>query len=206
MNLALKVCGLLYAVNIREISALEPEFQGFIYYSKSSRFVGNDYRVSPAATAKRVGVFVNESVSTIVEKVNADNLSLVQLHGDESPMLAKELVANGIPVMKVFSVDEYFDFNSVQPFIPFSKYFLFDTKTKDYGGSGKTFDWSLLDQYSFSTPFFLSGGLSPENIHKVSQIKNPAFYGVDVNSGVEDAPGIKNINKLKELIRIMKTI
>jgi phosphoribosylanthranilate isomerase len=205
MNLKLKICGLRDAENIREISALQPDFQGFIYYAKSPRFVG-DSLVAPSTTSKRVGVFVNEASENIIMLVKRDKLDLVQLHGGEPPALAKALVEAGVSVMKVFSVDKDFDFNSLKAFIPYSQYFLFDTKTQGYGGSGKTFDWILLNQYNYSTPFFLSGGLAPENIRGVAQIKNPAFYGVDVNSGVEDSPGIKNINKVRELINILKTI
>ena len=205
MRLKLKICGLRNSENIREISALQPDFQGFIYYAKSPRFVGDDF-VMPTSTTKRVGVFVNESAEKIMEIAKRDKLDLVQLHGGEPPALAKALVEAGGLVMKVFSVDKDFDFNSVKAFVPYSQYFLFDTKTQGYGGSGKTFDWTLLNQYTNSTPFFLSGGLSPENIREVSQIKNPSFYGVDVNSGVEDLPGLKNISKLKELISILKTI
>jgi phosphoribosylanthranilate isomerase len=205
MNLKLKICGLRDTENIREISALQPDFQGFIYYAKSPRFVGDNFQI-PTTTAKRVGVFVNESVDNVLKKVKQDRLDLVQLHGNEEPLAVKQLFGNGVQVMKVFSIDKDFDFNLVKPFVPFSKFFLFDTKTTSYGGSGKTFHWMLLNQYTHSTPFFLSGGLSPENIRGISQIKNPALYGVDVNSGVEDSPGIKNINKVKELISILKTI
>lgn len=206
MTLKLKVCGLRDSDNIRAVSELKPDFQGFIYYSKSPRFVGNEFKLPSSASIKRVGVFVNESTSVIAETAKKDNLSLVQLHGDEPPALAKQLADSGISVMKAFSVDASFDFDSVKPFIPYVQCFLFDTKTPSYGGSGKTFDWALLNQYTLPTPFFLSGGLSPENIAQVSQIKSPAFYGVDVNSGVEDAPALKNIKKLQELIRILKTI
>lgn len=205
MRLKLKICGLLDAENIREISALRPDFQGFIYYGKSPRFAGDEPPIA-AANAKRVGVFVHEAKEKICEIVKRDRLDLVQLHGGEPPALAKALVEAGVSVMKVFSVDKDFDFNSVKAFIPYAQYFLFDTKTHGYGGSGKTFDWTLLNQYACSTPFFLGGGLSPENIHEVAQIENLSFYGVDVNSGVEDSPGYKNISKLKELIRILKTI
>src|SRR5688572_25172411 len=171
MNLKLKICGLRDAENIREISALQPDFQGFIYYSKSPRFVGDNFQI-PTTTAKRVGVFVNESVDNVLKKVKQDRLDLVQLHGNEEPLAVKQLFGNGVQVMKVFSIDKDFDFNLVKPFVPFSRFFLFDTKTTSYGGSGKTFHWMLLNQYTHSTPFFLSGGLSPENIRGISQIKN----------------------------------
>lgn len=206
MRLKLKVCGLRDVDNIQQVSALNPDYQGFIYYTKSLRFVGNDFVLPVSATAQRVGVFVNESVQNIRSKVKANDLDLVQLHGDETPEMAKELAEQGIAVMKAFSIDDTFNFNVTTAFAAYVKFFLFDTKTKNYGGSGKTFDWALLDKYTGSTPFFLSGGLSSENISAIASIKNLAFYGVDVNSGVEDAPGIKNINKLKELIGILKTI
>ena len=206
MRLKLKVCGLRDTDNIKSVSELEPDFMGFIYYLKSPRFVGNDFKMPSTAQASRVGVFVNESVDFILKKVSADSLNLVQLHGNESPTVVKQLSDNGVAVIKVFSIDMDFDFKSIEPYVVYSKYFLFDTKTVNYGGSGKTFNWNLLNSYTYSIPFFLSGGLSVENIQEVARIKHPALYGVDVNSGVEDSPAIKNIDGLKELIQILKTI
>src|SRR5688572_18491407 len=172
MRLKLKVCGLLDVGNIQEVSALGPDFQGFIYYAKSPRFVGHDFQL-PTTMTKRVGVFVNETVDNILMKVEKDRLDLVQLHGDEEPIAVKKLFGKGVQVMKVFSIGGDFDFDVVKPFVPFSRFFLFDTKTTHYGGSGKTFDWALLDKYTESTPFFLSGGLSTGNIREISKIKNP---------------------------------
>ena len=206
MKLKLKVCGLRQSENIRTVASLYPDFLGFIYYAKSPRFVGHEFQMPLTATSNRVGVFVNESVTYMLNKVKSDKLDMIQLHGHEQPAVAKALVENDVQVMKVFSVDSNFDFRIVKNFIPYSKYLLFDTKTSNYGGSGKRFNWNLLHQYEYSTPFFLSGGISPENIQEVAEVRNPAFYGVDVNSGVEDSPGLKNPNRLQELIQVLKTI
>lgn len=188
--------------NIREVAALCPDFMGFIFYEKSKRFVGDDFFIPDELPhpIKRVGVFVNESIISIIEKIKKHNLDLVQLHGDELPVQCKKLKLI-TQVVKVFQVDEFFDFNLTKPFVPFVDYFLFDTKSNSYGGSGKTFDWMLLRNYNELTPFFISGGITIDHIDKIAKMKLKHLFAVDVNSGVETEPGLKDSAKVNSIMQ-----
>jgi phosphoribosylanthranilate isomerase len=194
----LKVCGLKYPENIKQVAQLKPDFMGFIFYPESKRFVGDDF-IMPAISPeiKKVGVFVNAPVSYIIDKVDEYKLDLIQLHGDESPAYC-EVLNHVIPVIKAFGVDEVFDFKILTPYEKVCSYFLFDTKTKEYGGSGKQFDWAYLEKYDSILPFFLSGGIGQEEIKKV-QGSTFKVLSVDVNSKFEIEPGLKDIEKLKKI-------
>jgi phosphoribosylanthranilate isomerase len=207
MNLKLKVCGMREMVNILGVALLQPDYMGFIFYEKSKRFVGSNFFIPTnfPSTTRRVGVFVNEKIDTILNLASKHKLDFVQLHGDETIEDCKTLKENKIGVIKVFLVDNDFDFDSTKPFQPYSDYFLFDTKSAGYGGSGKTFDWNLLKKYDQQIPFFLSGGLSPYNIQNMTEMKDMNLHAIDINSGVESAPGLKDIQKIKSIKNILTT-
>jgi len=208
MALQLKVCGMREADNIRRVAALGLDYMGFIFYPKSPRFVGEAFQFPPTvpATMKRVGVFVNALTDVMLAAVKQTNLQALQLHGKESAEQCRDLRAEGVEVIKVFSVDEHFDFASTKPYRDAVDYFLFDTKGKYLGGNGVTFDWSLLQRYDQEVPFFLSGGLGSQVLNGVHQLRDMNLYGLDVNSGVEIAPGVKDINKIKDIKRILNEL
>lgn len=198
----IKVCGMKDTVNIREVAALHPDYMGFIFYDKSPRYVGSEF-VFPedlSSSVKRVGVFVNHTKAFIKEKLDRHQLNYVQLHGDESVEFCEELKSEGIRIIKVFRVDVDFDFNITKQFERVAEFFLFDTKGKLYGGNAMPFDWSLLKRYNQSLPFFLSGGIQLENVAELAGLSSLNIHAIDVNSGVEDQPGKKNINKLSAII------
>ncbi len=204
-KLKLKICGMRDTDNILEVSALQPDYMGFIFYAKSKRFVGNDF-VIPAGLSKsikRVGVFVNETTEQIIELMKLHQLDLAQLHGEESVGQCADLKAAGFGVIKVFSIGEQFDFAGVKPYKKDVDYFLFDTKSENYGGTGRSFNWNLLENYDQEVPFFLSGGLSISNIKSVSQLKATNLHAIDINSGVEVKPGLKDVEKMNELKHIL---
>lgn len=191
----LKVCGLTNRENILQVLNCKPDYIGFIFYNKSPRYIGglsSDF-VQNIASAKKVGVFVNETEIKILDCVSCYGLDFVQLHGDESPGFCSE-INKSVPVIKAFRVDDDFDFSSILPFENTCHYFLFDSKNEKFGGSGQPFNHEKLREYKLNKPFFLSGGLSLENINK---IKNENAYCLDVNSKFEISPGIKDIDKLK---------
>lgn len=198
-----KVCGLKYQSNIEELIQLPIDYMGLIFYEKSPRFVninlGFDFIRTIPKHIKKVGVFVNENSYSICDKVAHYDLDIVQLHGDESSGLCAELKSHA-KVMKVFQVNEGFDFKQLEKYISDVDYFLFDTPTVNYGGSGKAFNWKLLKNYSYNIPFFLSGGISEEHIEKIKKLKIPQLIGIDINSKFEIEPGLKNKNKIKEFI------
>ena len=211
----LKVCGMKYQENIFEVAALQPDYMGFIFYEKSARFLDNNIP-EISENIKKTGVFVNAPLAYILEQIQKHNLQAVQLHGDESPEFCKdlrhaelpELLAEGvsashtIEVIKVFSIKDSFDFSLLEPYESVCDYFLFDTKGKLPGGNGYTFNWNILENYTSTKPYFLSGGISlneVDNIKEFRKYKASKFcYAIDVNSGFEIKPGLKNIEKLIE--------
>lgn len=202
-QVAIKVCGLRDPANIKQVSELHPDYMGFIFYPKSQRYVGDHFVVPeiPKAITK-VGVFVNEStdvISRLAEKCSIDH---VQLHGDETPPQCDELKALGFTVIKAFGVSEYFDFNVLNRYKGRCNYFLFDTEGKSYGGTGRSFDWDVLQKYDQEVPFFLSGGLSLVNAENALNIKSMNIHALDVNSKFEIEPGVKDVAKLDELFKL----
>ena len=199
----LKVCGMRDSHNIRQLLALKPDYMGFIFYEKSPRNVGElldaELLQSFPASTQKVGVFVNSSIEYVKEQVRKYGLDMVQLHGDESVDYVAELYAIGIRVMKVFSVGDSFDFSVLGKYNPFVEFFLFDTKGKERGGTGKTFDWDLLKGYNLEVPFFLSGGLDLENINELDQLEGLPVHALDVNSRFELEPALKDIGMIREL-------
>ena len=187
------------AENIRQVAGLVPDYMGFIFYSPSPRYVGADFRLSEEAPAHivRVGVFVNESNEEITKHSTAVGFDHVQLHGNESVQQAAALKEAGFKVIKVFSIDDMFDFAATKEYASVVDYFLFDTKGKLHGGNAQTFNWNVLQRYDQEVPFFLSGGISPENIHGITSLEGMNLFALDVNSGVEESPGLKSLVKLK---------
>lgn len=197
----LKVCGMREAKNISELIRIEPDYIGFIFYGKSKRFVANFPEVEIPSNVKKTGVFVNESLTEVIKIVESYNLKAVQLHGNESPEYINKLrtlLIRKIEVFKAFSVDDDFDFSKTEPYQKICDYMLFDTKGENYGGNGVKFNWQVLGRYKGRTPFLLSGGISKVDAEEIKKISINAFAGVDINSGFEIEPAIKNIENIKE--------
>ena len=200
----LKICGMKYPDNLEEIATLKPDYLGFIFYEKSPRYMAD--ALSPEivrslpSSIKRVGVFVNATTEDIRDKAERYGLHAVQLHGQEPPEQCQELRSYGYTVIKVFSLGhDSFDFAQLTPYQPQVDFFLFDTKGKQPGGNGQTFDWCLLQDYPLETPFFLSGGIGTEEVASLRQLSFPFLYGVDVNSRFETEPGRKDVAALTAL-------
>jgi len=204
----IKVCGLRDADNIKAVAALEPDYMGFIFYNKTPRFVddiGIEILNAIPAHINKTAVFVDESAKTISALIDKYNFDFVQLHGNETPSFCKALRDQAI-VIKAFGVNNEFDFIQLSKYKNKVDLFLFDAKTDIHGGSGKTFDWDILDKYDMDIPFFLSGGLSPDNLEEVKKITHSQFYGVDLNSKFEISPGMKDIEKLEKAFTMLKNI
>jgi phosphoribosylanthranilate isomerase len=202
-----KVCGMREPDNLKQVAALLPDFMGFIFYKGSKRYV--EEKLTPElleslpASIKKVGVFVNEDTETIKALAAKYQLDVIQLHGRETPKQCQELKSAGLEVIKVFSVDDKFVFENTLLYERCCDYFLFDTKGKEYGGNGFPFDWELMKDNLSSKPYFLSGGINPDNIKFLNKVR-PAPYAIDVNSGYELEPGLKNVDQVKELIKLVK--
>lgn len=193
------------AENIRSLWQVEPTHIGMIFHQDSKRFVLEELEGFPFESSMddpiNTGVFVDASLETIKKRVKAFKLRAVQLHGDESPELCKVLKKEGLQVIKVFLIDYNFDFNQCTPYQEVCDYFLFDYKGKQQGGNGKAFDWSLLKNYKGTRPYVLAGGLNSEMFEDLSDfLKKPEAKncaGIDLNSGFEILPGLKDIEELK---------
>ena len=195
----LKVCGMRSPENIIYLAKIMPDYMGFIFWENSKRFVSNSTPdlVEPI---KKVGVFVNARLDFIKECIEAHKLQAVQLHGNESPERCSKLRENNVEVIKAFSVQEKFDFSKIMIYESVCDYFLFDTKGGLPGGNGLHFDWTLLEDYPSKKPFFLSGGIGPNDYVAIASIikLNLPLYAVDINSKFETEPGFKNIQSIKD--------
>jgi phosphoribosylanthranilate isomerase len=207
----LKVCGMKYLRNIRDLEEqVGPDWMGLIFYPPSPRFAGENADLEMSKVSmKKVGVFVNEPSASILQKVEAFGLSGVQLHGDETVGQVQEIKEkSGLEVFKVFKVKDEMLWSELESYLPWVDYFLFDTYTKDHGGSGKTFDWGVLRDYPFEKPFLLSGGVDMDQVHAISELKKNLhqFAGLDINSKFEIEPGLKDIAKVKGFKEELKNI
>jgi phosphoribosylanthranilate isomerase len=203
-KIKIKVCGMRESQNISDLAKLNPDYMGFIFFGKSKRDVSETLNKSDLEnlprSIKKVGVFVNATLEEIKKHIITYQLDLVQLHGSETAELCLKIKNSGTQVIKAFSVDSSFDFASTTPYKASCDFFLFDTKGKEAGGNGFTFDWSILDNYDNEIPFLLSGGLDETNISAVNKLPHLNIHAVDVNSKFEIEPALKNIELLKKSV------
>jgi len=193
-----------YPENIRSIANLQPDFMGFIFYPKSPRYaepLDLETLQSLPKSIKKIGVFVNESLENILTIVYKYNLDGVQLHGSENVEICSKLKDTGLLVLKAFPIADAYNFNVTKNYEGACDYFLFDTKTEAYGGSGVKFDWRILNEYKGETPFLLSGGIAADDAEAILEIEHPKFAGIDLNSKFEVKPGLKNVELLKGFMK-----
>lgn len=201
----IKVCGMRNDANIEAVEALGVDLMGFIFYPKSPRYVASRPQYMPTGV-DRVGVFVNESEATIVERIAEFGLDYVQLHGGESPQFCTLMREHGVKVIKAISVASRDDMQRVEEYDGVCDVLLFDTKCDGYGGSGESFDWSILADYMGATPFMLSGGIGLDNIGELVKFDHPKLMGYDLNSRFESAPAMKDISLLNRFLAEITSI
>lgn len=196
-----------YPENIQEISELNPDYLGFIFWDKSSRKMNFETIPTIPSNIKKVGVFVNASINEISDKINLFKLDIIQLHGNESVIFCKNVKKLGVEVIKVFSIGNTFDFNTIKEYVPFVDYFLFDTKGKLPGGNGITFNWKVLENYPYLKPFFLSGGIGKTEVDAIKDFLKTEIavkcIAIDVNSRFETKPGCKSEIKLRKFKKLL---
>lgn len=215
-----------FTENMQQVAALQPDYLGFIFYEKSKRNFEGIIPELPKEI-KKTGVFVNEYIEIVVSLVEEYRLDAIQLHGDESVSYIldlKQQLANNramfieenmqikkkknqhyiskkeVEIIKVFGIKDEFNFSALQPYLDVVDYFLFDTKGKERGGNGVKFDWSVLENYPYKKPFFLSGGISLNDLEQLQIVlkSNLPIYALDVNSKFESKPGVKKIEELEK--------
>jgi phosphoribosylanthranilate isomerase len=209
-NLKIKVCGMKETANRESLEELPVDYFGFVFYPGSPRFVdgcGEEMLFNLLNTPKfRTGVFVDTTPSEIIRTAGKFKLTHIQLHGGEIPEVCEQIGREGYKVIKSFSVHPDFDFSVCFSYAGKCDFFLFDTKGKLPGGTGEKFAWNILNNYHLQVPFFLSGGISPGDESAILAFNHPAFYGIDLNSGFEDAPGVKNAEKIKLFLRSLSIL
>lgn len=207
-RIRVKVCGLIDPDNVSTLSVSGADYLGFIFYPGSKRYVG---RV-PVKTLfsnvpegiKRTGVFVDEEPTKVLELAEYAGLDVLQLHGSESVNYCWSLKKSGLVIIKAFGVGKDFDPGMTDLYSEVCDYFLFDTKSEIYGGGGVKFEWEALGDYCFKKPFFLSGGIGPEDVKKVLSVPGNQLFAVDINSRFEISPGIKDAVRVSDFINEIK--
>lgn len=198
-----KICGMRYADNIQKVAALAPDFMGFIFYPPSPRYCENfpEYTVRNLPDSiLSVAVMVDMDYDAIMGLVKRYGLRGAQLHGNESPELCRKLKSSGLFVIKAISVKDDESLSKVNAFSDSVDLIVLDTATKSKGGSGKKFDWDLLNNADIKIDYLLSGGIGPDDAKEVSALKHPHMIGVDLNSRFEISPGVKSVSQLKNFM------
>ena len=212
-GLRFKVCGMTKALQVQQLSDMGVEFAGFIFYPKSARYVHNGMSCEDIKRIKskinKVGVFVNAEPDEILRTVDACGLYLVQLHGDESPRVC-EKIADYVSVIKAFRISESDNIEwKIREYYDAADMFMFDTEGAGYGGTGKKFNWQLLKDCNIRKPFFLSGGIQPEDASSIKEFQQQPvakdLFAIDINSKFEITPGIKDMEKIKQFIEQFKS-
>ena len=199
----IKVCGMRDPENIRTVEQAGTDWMGFIFFPSSARYVSHTPDYLPEH-CRRIGVFVNESKENILMYTDRFGLDYIQLHGHEAPEYCRSLRNAGLHLIKAFSILLPKDLLAVSAYNGLCDYYLFDTKTPQYGGSGNQFDWNLLHRYNGPTPFLLSGGINPYSVKALREFRHPYFAGIDINSRFETAPGIKDVERISNFLKELK--
>lgn len=203
----IKICGMRDADNIRQLEKSGiADWMGMVFVPSSPRYVKTVPSYLPS-TLWRTGVFVNPSLEDIRNHALLYGLTGIQLHGEETPAFTREVKkATALTILKAFSIASADDLKQTKDYEGVCDYFLFDTKCKEQGGSGKQFDWSVLQYYKGETPFLLSGGIGPDSLNRLRHFRHPLWAGIDLNSRFESAPGLKDIPALIRFCKEFKAL
>lgn len=206
----IKVCGITTLKQLQQLDGLEIDFAGIIFHKDSPRYVGDKMDADAVKNydfdLKKVGVFVNPEMIDVLDAIDQYGLDVVQLHGTESPEMCEDL-SSEVEVIKAFSIgSDTGDIDElVAPYDSVCDYYLFDTKAAGgFGGTGKKFDWNLIAKSKIEKPFFLSGGVAPDDAKLVKSLKHPDYYGADLNSLFEKEPGVKDMALLLSFMHGLK--
>lgn len=207
----IKVCGMTLLEQVEQLPVIGATFAGFIFYPKSPRYVFRHMtsaQLKKINTINKVGVFVNASIEEVLLMVDECRLHMVQLHGDESPKYC-ERIADYVSVVKAFRLSDNDSIEwMINPYMDVCDMFMFDTMGAGYGGTGKKFDWNILKGRNIGKPFFLSGGIQPDDTKALKEFQNDpvakALFAIDINSKFESAPGVKQMDKVTKFINELK--
>lgn len=207
----IKVCGITQFKQLQQLEALNIDYAGLIFYKDSPRYMGEKMTGKQVKEAdfdlKKVGVFVNPGYSELLDAIDEYGLDIVQLHGNETPEMCED-VSGEVEVIKAFRIEDgavNID-KLVEPYDAVCDFYLFDTAglKESFGGTGQQFDWSILKKAKIEKPFFLSGGIGPDDAQKIKAFKHPDFFAIDVNSKFEMAPGLKDMAAILKFLQAFK--
>lgn len=207
----IKICGITNLEDARFAAGALVDYLGFIFYVKSPRYIEPGEAgaiINWLEGPEKVGVFVNQPLDDVNQIARQTGLDYVQLHGDESVEYC-ELVEK--PIIKVIHIEEetveYLLKHQIEQYAEVADFLLFDTKIDEiWGGTGKSFDWAIIQELDITVPYFLSGGLNAENIKDAIETVQP--YAIDVSSSLEQKPGLKDFGKIEAFmdeIRALET-
>ena len=204
----IKVCGITQLKQLQQLEGLNIDFAGLIFHKDSPRYIGDKIDKSALKNSdfdiKKVGVFVNPEMIDVLDAIDEYGLDVVQLHGNESAEMCEDL-SGEVEVIKAFSVDGKTNIDElIAAYDAVCDYYLFDTAGKDPGGNGEKFDWKVLTKPKIEKPFFISGGISVDDIEALKKFKHPDFFGVDINSRFEKEPGVKDMALVLQLKQGLK--
>ena len=208
----IKVCGITQLKQLQQLEALNIDYAGLIFYKDSTRYMGDKITGKQIKDAdfdiKKVGVFVDPGYSELLDAIDEYGLDIVQLHGNETPEMCEEL-SGEVEVIKAFRIagNESIDIDEmVADYDEVCDYYLFDTAglKERFGGTGQQFDWGVLKKAKIEKPFFLSGGIGPDDAGKVKAFTHPDFFAVDVNSKFELSPGLKDMASILKFLQAFK--
>lgn len=203
----IKICGMRDADNVHHVAALTPMLMGFIFYEKSPRnALGIDPNIvkSLPSFVNPVGVFVNASITEIQNTTSKYGINIVQLHGMESPEFCAELRSQGLTVIKSIPVDDDINWDDYAPYQQCVDMFICDTRCESEGGSGRKFNWEVMQKYPLGIPYLLSGGIGPDDVDNIIDAMLPDMRGIDINSRFETEPGVKDLRKLIKFILALR--
>ncbi|MEZ5813943.1 MAG: phosphoribosylanthranilate isomerase [Alphaproteobacteria bacterium] len=203
---AIKICGLSEPETLKAAIDAGACYVGFVFYPPSPRYIEIDTAKELARQIptgiRAVGLFVDPTNEQLEQTLGIVPLDMIQLHGKESPQRVSEIKTRyNLDIMKAINIREKSDLNIIPQYEAAADWLLFDSRPEQAalpGGTGQSFDWSLLQGKTFSRPWMLSGGLTPENVSDALAQLNPT--ALDVSSGVESAPGLKDPEKIKKFI------
>ena len=207
----IKVCGITQFKQLQQLEALNIDYAGLIFYKDSPRYIGEKLSGKQVKDAdfdlKKVGVFVNPGYSDLLDAIDEYGLDIVQLHGNETPEMCEEL-SGEVEVIKAFRIEDS-NVNidkMVEPYDAVCDFYLFDTAglKESFGGTGQQFDWGILKKAKIEKPFFLSGGIGPDDAEKVKKFSHPDFFAIDVNSKFETGPGVKDMAAILKFLQAFK--
>lgn len=200
-------------VQLKELEDCGVDFAGLIFYEKSPRYVLKG-GLTPELLKKeglkiiKVGVFVNETIENLLTAVEEWKLDLVQLHGDESPKYCEQ-VSNHVNTIKAFRIgkEDNIPFK-IRPYQDAADLYLFDTLGQQLGGTGEKFDWGLIAKAEVTKPYFLSGGISSDDVEQIKAFatNEKKLFSLDINSKFEVSPGKKDMDKIRKFVNQVKNI